>query len=192
MIVGVAIIGAIGALAIPVLVKTVMVAKVRSVGYDCNALVRRAKADAIKKNSPVVIKHDASANLLTAFVDVHGATINDPPDFQFGPDATAMDFATDHEVAQCILPAGVYWGGPLADPDITLGFTVVGMEKLAVMEPDGSIQDIGAFRFHDQRGNYLSIQIAPAATARVTLLKWDPATSKWREQDEDGKIWNWD
>ena len=63
--------------------------------------------------------------------------------------------------------------------------------RIWAVEPQGSIQDIGTFRFGDERGNYLAIQIAPAATARVTLLKWDDDTNTWRKQGEEGKKWVW-
>ncbi len=191
MIVGVAIIGVLFTLGAPVVMRTIHTAKVSSVGYDCNITVRRAKSEAIKKNSPVVVRYDSTYELLTAFVDVHGATVNDPPDYAFAPDAGVAPTATDHEVSQCALPAGVTWGGPTDDADITVGFTTVGTEKLAIFEPDGTVQDIGTFRFGDARGNYLAIQVAPAATARVTLLKWDEEDTKWREQGEEGKKWVW-
>ncbi|MFQ5349257.1 MAG: Tfp pilus assembly protein FimT/FimU [Thermoanaerobaculia bacterium] len=191
IIVGLAIIGALFAIGAPIALRAIHTAKMSSVGYDCNILVRRAKSEAIKKNSPVVVKHDSALQVLTAFVDRHGATVNDPPDFSYGPDLSVAPSATDHEISQCVLPAGVSWGGPPTDAFITVGFTTVGTERLAILEPDGSVQDIGTFRFGDERGNYLAIQIAPTATARVTLLKWDEATVKWREQGEEGKKWVW-
>ena len=62
---------------------------------------------------------------------------------------------------------------------------------MAIFESDGSIRNIGAFRFGDTRGNYLQIEIAPTATARVTLKKWDETTDKWKEQEEEGEKWIW-
>ena len=191
IIIGLALIGVLFAISVPVAVKTIHQAKMSSVGYNCSILVRRAKSEAIKKNSPVVVRYDSGLKLLSAFVDVHGATVNDPPDWSFAPDPTQPPTATDHEVAQCALPAGLSWGGPADDPGILAGFTTWGTEKIAVLQPDGSIEDIGSWRYGDERRNYLAIQIAPTATARVTLLKWDEDTVKWREQDEDGKIWEW-
>ena len=83
--------------------------------------------------------------------------------------------------------------GP-ANEAIALGFTTIGVdgtEQVAIFEPDGTIQDIGTFRFGDQRGNYLAIEVAPAATARVLLVKWDKDDEEWKEQGEDGKKWEW-
>jgi prepilin-type N-terminal cleavage/methylation domain-containing protein len=191
MIVAVAILGALAAFGMPIVMRTLHTAKMSTVGYDCNVLVRRAKSEAIKKNSPVVVRYDSALEVLTAFVDVHGATVADPPDYAFVPDAGVAPTATDHEVSQCALPSAVTWGGPSDDPAISVGFTTVGTENVAILEPDGTVQDIGTFRFGDSRGNYLAIQIAPAATARVTLLKWDEEDAKWREQGEEGKRWVW-
>ncbi len=191
IIVGLAIIGVLFALAAPVALRTIHTAKMSSVGYDCNITVRRAKSEAIRKNSPVVVRYDATFEVLMAFVDVHGLTIDDPPDNVFAPVTGVDALATDHEIARCALPAGVSWGGPADDPSIVLGFTTAGTEQVGIFEPDGTIQDIGSFRFGDTRGNYLAIQVAPTATARVTLLKWDAEVPKWRAQGEEGKKWEW-
>ncbi len=191
MIVGVAIIGVLFSISAPVVLRTIHTAKVSSVGYDCNILVRRAKSEAIKKNYPVAVKYHAGWNVLRAWVDVHGPTVTDPPDFVYLEDAGRPPTETDHEVGQCALPAAVSWGGPPDDAAITVGFTTVGTDKIAVFEPDGSVRAIGTFRFGDTRGNFLAIQVAPVATGRVTLLKWDDEDTKWREQGEEGKRWIW-
>ena len=62
MIVAVAILGTLMAIGVPVVLKTIHTAKVSSVGYDCNILVRRAKSEAIKTNSPVVVRYDSIAS----------------------------------------------------------------------------------------------------------------------------------
>lgn len=198
MIVGVAVIGALFAIGAPIALRTIHTAKMTSVSYECNVTVRRAKSEAIRKNSPVVIRYDPEAQVLVGFVDRHGVTLNDPPDFVYLPASGTAPTATDHEVSRCPLPAGVSWGGPPdagpAHAAIVLGFTTIGTdetEQVAIFEPDGTIQDIGAFRFGDQRGNYMAIEIAPAATGRVRLLKWDAEDETWREQGEEGKKWQW-
>ena len=191
IIVGLAIIGVLFAIGVPVALRTIHTAKVSSVGYDCNILIRKAKSEAIRKNQRVIVKHHATWDVLRAFTDVHGATVTDPPDGKYTPDGGSDPLATDHEVGQCGLPPGLAWGGPTSDPDITVGFTSQDSENLAILMPDGTVEDIGTFRFGDARGNYLAIQIAPTATARVTLLKWDEETTKWREQGEEGKKWVW-
>lgn len=199
LIVGVAVIGTLFAIGAPIALRTIHTAKMTSVAHDCNITVRRAKSEAIRMNLPVVIRYDAETERLQGFVDVHGPTVNDPPDYVFLADSGSAPTATDHEVSRCALPSGVSWGGPSgsgpANEAIVLGFTTVGTdaaaEEVAIFEPDGTIQDIGAFRFGDQRGNYLAIEIAPAATARVRLLKWDPDDSQWKERGEDGDRWEW-
>lgn len=199
MIVGVAVIGALFAIGVPLALRALHTAKMNSVSYDCNVTVRRAKSEAIRKNSPVVIRYDAATEELQGFVDVHGPTLDDPPDSVFLSDSGSAPTATDHEVSRCALPSGVSWGGPTgsgpANEAIVLGFTTVGAdedaEEVAIFEPDGTIRDIGAFRFGDERGNYLAIEVAPAATARVRLLKWDPDDGQWKERGEEGDRWQW-
>ena len=198
MIVGVAVIGTLFAIGAPIALRTIHTAKVSSVSYDCNVMVRRAKSEAIRKHSPVVVHYDAELDELVGFVDVHGATPADPPDSIFLAISGQAPTATDHQVARCALPPGLSWGGPPgagpANAAIALGLTSIGGdddEQVAIFDPDGTIRDIGAFRFGDQRGNYLAIDIAPAATARVKLLKWDTDDDEWREQGEDGKKWQW-
>ncbi len=56
---------------------------------------------------------------------------------------------------------------------------------------DGSVQELGEFRFSDVRGNFLKIQVQPKATARVQVLKWDETDNKWHTRDEGGKAWEW-
>ena len=214
MLVAVAILGVLLTFGIPFSIRTIRTAKLSTAGFDCNSLVRRAKAEAIKKNSPVVLRYDPESDTddldevtgeIVAFVDVHGLEPDnvppDPPDSIFNPRNDGRPFTeTDHELSRCELPAGVSWRGPLDDPScdqekyptcMMAGFTDIGSEDVAIMDPDGSIRDIGAFRFGDDRGNYLQIEVAPTATARVTLKKWNPDESKWMEQEEEGKKWTW-
>lgn len=206
LLVALMILGVLLAFGVPLVLKTVHTAKMSSAGFDCNSLVRRAKSEAIRKNSPVVLRYDPLTDpdpldgiengKLVAFVDVHGPEPDnvppDPPDGVFNPRNDGRPFTeTDHELNRCSLPGGVGWGGPDAAPSMIEGFTLVGTESVAIFLPDGSIQNIGAYRFGDERGNYLQIEVAPSATARVTLKKWDETGDQWREQEENGQKWTW-
>lgn len=204
LIVAIAVLGTLLAIGAPLILKTLHTAKMTSAAFDCNSLLRRAKSQAIKKNSPAVVRYDpltesnpADSDVkdgrLVAFIDVHGLDPdNDPPDSVFNPVDDGRPFTeTDHEIWGCYLPPDVTWGGPEEDPDMLVGFTTVGKENVAIIDPDGSVRDIGAFRFGDTRDNHLAIQMAPAATARITLLKWDREDDTWKEQEEEGKKWTW-
>lgn len=56
---------------------------------------------------------------------------------------------------------------------------------------DGSVNPTGSFRFVDVRGNYLEIEVNPAATARIQVLKWDDEDDAWYSRDKGGKSWTW-
>ncbi len=204
IIVGVAVISVLLALGAPMAMKTIHTAKVSSVGFDSNVMVRRAKSEAIKKNSPVVVRADLTTNELVAFVDVHGlnpdADPPDPPDGLFNPRNDGRPYTTtDHELQRMPLPAGVTFLGPPADAAVIDGFTAVGPppEVVAIVETDGSVRAVGGFRIGDARGNYLQIRVEPLATAKVTLLKWNrdlsalPLPQPWKAQGEDGVRWVW-
>ena len=215
ILVAVVILGVLVTFGVPIALKTLRTAKLSTAGFDCNSLVRRAKAEAIKKNSPVVVRYEPLTDddpldgkltgELIAFVDVHGPNPDndppDPPDAIFNPKNDGRPFTeTDHELSRCELPEGVSWKGPDEDtkcdrglyPDCNIaGFTNLGTEHVAILEPAGSIRDIGAYRFGDERGNFLQIEVAPTATARVTLKKWNPDELKWMEREEEGKKWTW-
>jgi competence protein ComGC len=60
-----------------------------------------------------------------------------------------------------------------------------------VFLPDGSVQEPGAFRIADVRGNFLEVRVEPRATARVQVRKWDETDSQWYTRGQGGKAWEW-
>lgn len=56
---------------------------------------------------------------------------------------------------------------------------------------DGSVQETGAFRFSDVRGNFLEVNVEPKATARVQVRKWDETDGTWNTRDQGEKAWEW-
>lgn len=57
--------------------------------------------------------------------------------------------------------------------------------------PNGSVEETGAFRFADVRGNFLEVRVEPQATARVQVRKWDETDNEWYTRDQGGKAWEW-
>jgi general secretion pathway protein H len=83
------------------------------------------------------------------------------------------------------LPESVSFGEPpSADP-------IEGTDDCLVFLPDGSVQEMGAFRIQDVRGNFLEIRVWPQATARVQVRKWDETDSQWHTREQGGKAWEW-
>lgn len=83
------------------------------------------------------------------------------------------------------LPDSVSFEGPPPQVPVTVAgncFTFLA---------DGSVQETGEFRFADVRGNFLEVGVAPKATARVQVRKWDETDNKWYTRDQGGKAWEW-
>lgn len=86
------------------------------------------------------------------------------------------------------LPDSVSFDAP-ADPEDPGPVTV--SDNCFAFQADGSVEETGAFRFADVRGNFLEVRIDPKATARVQVRKWDETDNKWYTRDEGGKAWEW-
>ncbi len=171
-------------LAYPALQQFINRNKILGSVQTAGTLMREARFEAIKRGVPCIVHADGATNEVIAFADVDG-------DLTFNPDPAETTFrATDYELRRYNLPAGVGFTAPGAQPPV-LGFTDLPAEPLngAVFESDGSIRDLGSLRFGDQRGNFFEARVEPAASARVTLRKWDGAN--WLAQGEGGKTWEW-
>ena len=60
-----------------------------------------------------------------------------------------------------------------------------------IFQPDGSVKEIGAFRFSDVRGNLLEVDVSPQATARVQVRKYNETEDKWFTRDQGDNAWEW-
>ena len=175
----------IGAIvAFPALQQFIHRSKMLSGARSAGALMREARFEAIKRGVPCIVHADGVTNEIVAFVDVNG-------DLTFNPDPAEPIFRrTDYELRRYNLPAGVSFSAPGAQPPV-FGFTALPAHLWngAVFRADGSVEDLGAIRFGDQRGNYLEARVERAATARISLRKWDG--SNWWAQGGGGKTWDW-
>lgn len=151
---------------------------------SAGTLMREARFEAIKRGVPCVVHANGTTNEVIAYADVDG-------DLTYNPDPAETTFrATDYELRRVKLPSGVSFSAPVAQPAV-FGFTALPAEPWngAVFESDGSVRDLGGLRVGDLRGNYLEARVEPAASARITLRKWDG--SNWLVQGEGGKTWEW-
>ena len=158
--------------------------KILGSAQSAGTLMREARFEAIKRGVPCIVHADAATNEVIAFADVDG-------NLEFDPDPTETTFrATDYELRRYRLPAGIGFTAPGAQPPVD-GFTALAVEPLngAVFESDGSIRDLGGLRLGDPRGNFLEARVEPAASARVSIRKWDG--TNWLAQGEGGKTWEW-
>jgi hypothetical protein len=196
-ILAVAIIGIASVMLLPSLQQLINSSRIRGVCRSTTAQMRKARFEAIKRGAPSVVQISPGTREVVAFVDVNGATLAAVPDGIFNPVAGQPPGATDYELERVLLPAGVDFifqaTSGLASVD---GFNNTGNpdppDDQAIFLPTGSIVDAGAFRFGDQRGNFLEVRVDPPATARIEVRKWTDADGgKWLSQGEGGTTWRW-
>lgn len=175
--------------AFPALHTLIVRSKLEGKARELAAMIQKGRLEAVKRSVPVVVKVDPSSSEVFAFADVNGPLLEDPPDGIFNPVADEPHGATDYSLGRWGLPVGVTLAAPGAQPVID-GLTLIGSDRVVRLLPDGSVADVGAYRFGDPRGNFLEVRVEPRATARVTVGKWDGTT--WPSRGEGGQPWRWE
>jgi prepilin-type N-terminal cleavage/methylation domain-containing protein len=192
-----AILGIIAAFGIPALQDMIQRSKLLGIAEQTSATLRRARFEAIKRNRPAVVRIDGSGDqlVIVAFIDVdgvEGSANEDLPDLIFNPHSGKAPRETDYELQRLSVPARVTQTTPDGSDSVE-GFTADpggGASNIAVFDPDGSLRNVGAFRFADAVGNFIEVRAAPASTGRVTLQKWQDGG--WLEQGlSGGESWQW-
>lgn len=202
LLVVLAILSIVASLVLPNLMQMVHRSKIEGTCGRTAMLMQKARYEAIKRGVPTVVSIDPAANEVLAFADVHGAAATDPSDGLFNPIDGMVYRETDYELGRYRLPFGVSFTSPSdSGMDSVDGFVNDGdpdpPDKQAIYLPDGTILDTGAFRFADERGNFLEIRAAPIATAKLQIRKHDlslPANgdgTHWYARREGGEPWHW-
>lgn len=194
MLVVIAILGILLTTGIPIFTSIIQQTKMTGLLNNVGSMFRFARSEAIKKNMQVVLRFDFTARRLEVFADLDGILATDPADMLYNPVVGEPPGTTDYWLGSFGLPANIEVDAPGALDPID-GFTTVnnnGVDELvAVFVPDGTIDQTGAIRFADARGNYFEVRVSPRGTARVHVLKWDDAESTWFEKGQDGHEWVW-
>jgi type II secretory pathway pseudopilin PulG len=152
------------ALAFPTLLTTLRQGKLRGAASQTATLMRLARLEAIKHSAQgivyIVPATATEPGRVEAFSDRDSDGVQDPE---------------EPIVSRFVLPRGVDFIAPpnLVGADSVGRLTVDddGGPNEAVFRPDGSIRDVGGFRFGDEYGNFLEVWVEPQATARVELHK---------------------
>ena len=171
-------------LGLPALFNAIQRTKTEGVVRNAATLMRAARYEAIKGGLPVSVQMDYAGERMFSYRE-----LADPPD--------GFTSGTDVELTSVPLEGVLFWGpadGAPQGADASVGFAeVVGGEGYAVFRLDGSVDSEGAFRFRDLRTNHLEVRVAPPATGRVLLQKWEDhgAGDAWFEQDQGGHSWVW-
>lgn len=176
----------------PALQNMIHRSRLEGAARDLRVLMLEARAQALKRGAQAVLMVDLTARQAIAYIDLDGATINDPSDLQFNPVLGQLFKMTDYEIRRVTLPNRVNFSAPGAEPIVDNLTDLPGVAMNGVVfQTDGSVLDSGSIRIGDQQDHFLQVRIAPRATARVALSKWDPVDSLWYEQGHGGKNWEW-
>ena len=194
-------------LGLPSLFNMIARSKLEGAARQVSAMLRLARLESIKANVPTVVKLKPDATgqnvQVTVFADVNIAGGAVGSDLIYNPKATGDFRSTDHVVNSAVLPDKVYLKGETAQT--FSGFTVdpdpadAGGPNIAVFDPTGALRARGNFYLSDAKGNFLCVRVEPEATARVTILKYNPnvagAADLYYEPGNDpatGKpLWDW-
>jgi hypothetical protein len=165
--------------------------KIRGTATETATLMRLARLEAIKRSCTSIVR-------IAEAVDANPAHVEGFPDC----DGDGLADANKPTLGSFPLPNGVHF---LAPPNLAAEDSVGGLStdpnpdgdaNVAIFQPDGSIRDIGGFRFGDDAGNFLEVWVAPAATARIEIHKCRACTdatdrTDWYAAGEGGEAWQW-
>jgi prepilin-type N-terminal cleavage/methylation domain-containing protein len=170
----------------PSLLKMVNRSKLLGITSQASVLMQQARFEAIKRNVPVFVVADLPYGSLSVVSDDNGNGI--------------WDRATDGLKARVDLPARItFWSATDAAAN---GATAVTFSALtcspacsnmfaAVYGPDGSVDKIGAIRFADGKGNFTEVATMNTATGRSEAHKYEPSSSSYVTNGNNGKAWTW-
>lgn len=178
LLVVIAIISILALVGMPALQQLMVRNKLEGITRQGSIHLQVARQEAIKRGVPVVVRADYASDELIIF-----ANVDEDAGFLYAPDASKPHRTVDYEVARLQLPSGnnptaslYFWGPADGGPegnDAIDGFTTDGNgDQVAVFLPDGSIEESGAFRVADTRGNFFEMRVAPQATAMIRTLKY--------------------
>lgn len=185
LLVVMALLSLLALLGLPALQNMIQRSKTEVVTRNTAAILMNARITALRRGVPVGVQMDFTRGLLFSYLE-----LGEPPN-GFTP-------GTDIELQKLDLLSGVdFWGPPDAGPrgeGAVDGFATTALDEgYVVFDVNGSVSLAGAFRYGDVRGNFLEIRVAPPATARLAVRKYESrgGTAEWYEQGEDGVSWTW-
>lgn len=178
LLVVIAIISILALVGMPALQQLMVRNKLEGITRQGSIHLQVARQEAIKRGVPVVVRADFDTDELVIF-----ANVDEDANFNYDPDNSKPHRTVDYEVARLQLPSGnnptaslYFWGPADGTPegnDATDGFTTDGNgDQVAVFLPNGSIDEAGAFRIADTRGNFFEMRVAPQATALIRTQKY--------------------
>jgi prepilin-type N-terminal cleavage/methylation domain-containing protein len=155
--------------------------KIEGFARETSSLMALARLESVKRSVPARVEADYDLQEVRAYSDMNANGVLD---------------GTDGVLGRYKLPKGVsFWGAP--DASAQGANAIWSFDKVTTpynggwmaFNSDGSANKTGAFRFGDNRGNYLEVLVANPGTGRLELRKWNPITSVWDAQGDNGQAW---
>jgi prepilin-type N-terminal cleavage/methylation domain-containing protein len=168
-------------LGMPALENTIQRGKIEGLARQTSMLMYQARLAAIRYTVPTTVRVDFATDRIVAFRDPNRNGIQDDPESE-------PTIGGEHGFP---LPLGVSFQAPGEVPEAANAVVEFDEDSgggWVIFQTDGSVAKAGGFRLADRLDNYLEIRIAPPATARIYLRKWDGVA--WREPGEGG-AWSW-
>jgi prepilin-type N-terminal cleavage/methylation domain-containing protein len=171
------------ALGIPALQTALHQAKIRGIVQEATVLLRQARLDAVKTSAQAVVQIVPSTG---AGDPGHVLAFSDR-------DSDGKLGAGEPVLGNFPLPTGVVFEDCSAkkDKDSVDGLSADpnAGPNMVIFQRDGSVSDIGGFRFNDPYNNCMEIHVEPAATARIEARKWNGTA--YVPAGGNGKAWTW-
>jgi prepilin-type N-terminal cleavage/methylation domain-containing protein len=173
---------------IPAMFTTLRQGKLRGVAQETAVVMRLARLDAIKFSTQTVVRivlpTSTEIGRVESFSDRNG---------------DSKLTAGEPILSSRGLPKGIKL---MAPPNIEGAASVdkfsqdpdgASKPNIAIFDSTGAALKVGAFRFADTYDNYLEVQVEPAATARIEILKarQEGSAWKWYASGDGGEAWKW-
>lgn len=179
-------------LGIPAIQNLIVRSKTEGFAREVAVSLQRARLEAIKMNRAGAAFLDPDSGQLVVFIDADGA-LDGGGSRDFAPDPDQPRGSADYLLARLTPPSNVEFRSPDGGGGAVVDFTDNGGNQWLIFRPDGSVVDTGAFRIGDIRGNFLEIEVSPAATGRIRLHKYQD--EEWLStvdpSDPNYKPWKW-
>jgi prepilin-type N-terminal cleavage/methylation domain-containing protein len=177
---------------VPAIVQFTHRANLEQAARQTGELMQLARREAVKSNVNANVVFDYNASQVYAYADANANNVEDAGETELGrfPLPKQVYFWGGEDSAAKGANAVITWAsGNTCTPSCPTG-------GIAAFLPTGAAARTGAVRFGDftatgKKGNFLEVRVAIAATGKLELRKWDPATSTYLLRDEGGKSWTW-
>lgn len=169
---------------IPALQNYLNRAKVEGTMRNTMLAFRTARYEAIKRSQTVTVEGHLTDGWVDAYIDVDGNPGFNPGagDIEVQP-RWRIDYPVTFQFPSGAVPANE------VESDWETGTGTFAV----LFQNDGSVANDGFIRMGDQRGNFIQIDIEPAATAKMSRSKWyqPEAPNGWLEWGQEGVAWKW-